>query len=258
MKVQLLPSSIEAGGEISQRQHLTCIIIDDRVAFDAGSLALSCAEVHREQIRDIVISHDHLDHIAGLPLFLDDLFSTLREPVLVHASPEMIEVLERDIFNWSIYPKFSELRNSFGPVLEYRPFTVGRAIELQHLSLLPIAVNHNVPSIGALISDGSVSIGITGDTSGTEEIWGVFNNCSDLAAVFIECAFPNEMSELARVSHHMTPADVAFELEKLSKPGIPVYIINIKPTFREQVVQQIADLSIPNLRVLHVGMNYEF
>src|SRR5664279_1593087 len=99
MRVQLLPSSIEPGCEISQLQHLSCLVIDDCVAVDAGSLALSCTDLQRETIRDIVLSHGHIDHIASLPIFIDDLFANLTEPVRIHATREMVDTLERDVFN---------------------------------------------------------------------------------------------------------------------------------------------------------------
>lgn len=258
MKVQLLPSTFESGGGVSQRQHLSCIIIDDTLAFDAGSLAMSCSDQQRERIRDVFISHTHLDHTAGLPMFLDDLFSTLVEPVRVHAAAEMIETLERNIFNWSIYPKFSELRNSNGPVLEYFPFEFGSEITIGHLSVMPIEVNHHTPSVGALISDGRISIGITGDTAKTDLVWEKFNGCQDLAAILVECAFPNELSQLADASQHMTPVGLAAELEKFTRTDVPIWVINIKPMFREQVVKQIGDLAIPDLQVLEVGRVYEF
>src|SRR5437868_1212719 len=100
MKVQLLPSTIDENGRASARQHMLTMVIDDRVAIDAGCLAFSCSDVQRAQIRDIILTHTHLDHIAGLPLFIDDLFATLTEPVTVHATRQMIDILERDIFNW--------------------------------------------------------------------------------------------------------------------------------------------------------------
>src|SRR6186997_1408628 len=100
MKIQMLPSTIDENGKASDRQHLLRIIVDDRVAIDAGCLALSCSDLQRSQVRDIVLTHTHLDHIAGLPLYIDDLFASLKEPIRVHATAEMIEGLERDIFNW--------------------------------------------------------------------------------------------------------------------------------------------------------------
>ena len=125
MKIQMLPSSIDENGQASDRQHLLTLVIDDCVAIDAECLAMSCSPKQRENIRDVILTHTHLDHIAGLPIFIDDLFASLKEPVRIHASSEMIEILERDIFNWAIYPRFSQLSNDDGPVMEYREFERG-------------------------------------------------------------------------------------------------------------------------------------
>src|ERR1043165_4537004 len=106
MKVQLLPTTIDENGRASARQHLLTIVVDDRVAIDAGSLAFSCTDLQREQVGDIVLTHTHLAHIAGLRVFIDDLLATPKEPIAIHATREMIETLEKHVFNWSIYPRF--------------------------------------------------------------------------------------------------------------------------------------------------------
>jgi hypothetical protein len=41
VRFQLLPSTFEENGRASPRQHLTCFVIDDTIAFDAGSLAMA-------------------------------------------------------------------------------------------------------------------------------------------------------------------------------------------------------------------------
>src|SRR3954449_4883756 len=112
MKVQLLPSSFEKDGSPSERQHLSCLVINDTVAVDAGSLAMAATNEVRSKLRDVVLTHAHLDHIAGLPLYVDDLFASLETPITVHALWEVIEILERDVFNWSVFPRFSEIHIS--------------------------------------------------------------------------------------------------------------------------------------------------
>jgi cAMP phosphodiesterase len=256
MKIQMLPSTIDANGRASVRQHLMSVIIDDRVAIDAGSLAFSCSDTQREHVRDIILTHTHLDHIAGLPLFIDDLFSTLTEPVRVHAIREAVEILERDVFNWSVYPRFSELRNDHGPVLEYREFEAGGFFKAAHLSVQSVAVNHKVSASGFVVSDGDVSVGITGDTAETQEIWDVFNAAHDLKAVLVECAFPNELSALAGVSNHLTPHVLKQEITKLKDPDCPVYVINLKPMYRDKVIAELED--VPRVKLLDVGRVYEF
>ena len=133
MKFQLLSSTFDEKGCASTRQHLACFVIDDCVAIDAGSLAMAATSLQREQIRDVVLTHAHLDHIAGLPLFVDDLFATLEEPIRIHATEKVIDVLEKDIFNWDVYPSFSELENDSGNVLEYRKIKAGREFQVKHL-----------------------------------------------------------------------------------------------------------------------------
>jgi cAMP phosphodiesterase len=255
VKLQLLPSTITQTG-LPDGQHLTCFVIDDRVAIDAGSLAMAASAQQREKIRDIVLTHAHLDHIAGLPLFVDDLFATLDSPIRVHGSAEVIEVLDRDIFNWSVYPDFAELENEFGRVLEYSAIEPGKAFKAAHLNILPVKVNHKVPSAGFVISDGSSRIAITGDTAEANGFWDVINGAGQLDALLIECAFPDEMASLADISHHLTPGRLNRELEKF-KQECPVYAVNIKPMYREAVLRELAALD-RKVEPLTVGKTYEF
>ncbi len=258
MRLQLLPSTFGQDGSASPGQHLTCFIIDGRVAIDAGSLGMAATPEHRENVRDVVLTHAHLDHIAGLPLFIDDLFSFLKEPIRIHAAPSVIEVLERDVFNWDVYPRFSELTNDNGPVIEYVPFPASSEFSAAHLSVRAIGVNHKVPSVGFVVSDGKAKIAITGDTAEMDIFWSEIAEEEDLSALLVECAFPNEMADLAQVSHHLTPERLAGELEKFGDRNCPVYCVNIKPMFRETVIKQLAELSGTGPEILEVGRIYEF
>lgn len=233
-------------------------MIDDRVAIDAGTLAHAATDEIRSKLRDVVLTHAHLDHIAGLPLFLDDLFASLESPLRLHASSDVIEILERDIFNWSVYPCFSALTNGHGKVLEYVPMTVNSSASVAHLQITPINVNHKVPTSGFIISDGQTVIALTGDTAEVGEFWDAVNGLDRLDALLIECAFPDEMAELAKVSHHLTPQLLKNELGKFLKTDCPIFVVNIKPTYRERVIHEIDELSIRNLSILEVGKTYEW
>lgn len=256
MKVQLLPSTFD-GCRASSRQHLTCFVIDDSVAIDAGSLAMSASPYQQSEIRDVVLTHAHLDHIAGLPLFIDDLFATLTEPVTIHATQPVIETLERDIFNWSVYPRFSELSNSNGPVLRYEPFGQAEDFTVRHLTLRAVEVNHKVPSSGFLISDTNSTIAFSGDTSGTDGFWSLINTADQISAILLECAFPDELEHLADVSHHLTPSRMSVELEKCEK-DCPVFVVNLKPMYRDVIVEQLEQMEIARLEILEVGRIYEW
>lgn len=257
MKLQLLPSTFEDNGCASARQHLACFVIDDCLAIDAGSLAMATSIEQKEQIRDVVLTHAHLDHVAGLPLFIDDLFATLKQPIRIYATAEVIDSLQKHIFNWEIYPRFSELTNKNGAVMEYCQFSVGKTFEIKHLNLRAIKVNHKVPTVGFIVSDKNSSIALSSDTSKMKTFWKKINKEENINAVLVECAFPNGLKDLARVSHHLTPNTLKKEIDKLEKE-CPVYVINLKPMYRDEIIQELEALNISNLNVLDVGKVYDF
>jgi cAMP phosphodiesterase len=233
-------------------------VIDDRVTIDAGSLAMSTNKLQKEQIRDVILTHAHIDHIAGLPLFIDDLFAHIIKPVEIYATNEVIKILQDDIFNWDVYPNFAELENDNGIVMKYCPFEIGKPFFSEHLEVKAIGVNHKVPAVGFVISDGKSKFAITGDTAEMEEFWNVINQENDLKALLIECAFPNKLAELAEVSHHLTPRKLEKELAKFEDKECPIYVINLKPMYQEEIIGELEKLNIKNLQILDVGKIYEF
>ncbi|MDQ4122676.1 MAG: 3',5'-cyclic-nucleotide phosphodiesterase [Acidobacteriota bacterium] len=257
MKIQLLSSTFDEKGCASRRQHLACFVLNDRLAIDAGSLAFAVSDEQRKSIRDIVITHAHLDHIAGLPLFVDDLFSTLEKPLKIYGSEKTIEALERHIFNWEIYPRFSELKNEYGAVMEYVQFSPLEKFNVADLEIVAVPVNHQVETVGFVIAEGEKKIAFSSDTAEIPGFWQFINEQPKLNALFIECAFPNRMSELAAASHHLTPQKLAAELQKL-KHSTDVFIINLKPMFREEICEELVALKMQNLKVMLPGEIYEF
>ena len=193
-----------------------------------------------------------------MPLFVDDLFAKLSEPIKVYAEQEVIDILERDIFNWAIYPRFCELSNENGNVLEYKAFKSGDEFSAADLRVAVIGVNHKVPSVGFIVSDEKTTFAISGDTAEMNEFWERVNKEDKLDALLIECAFPNELKDLASASHHLTPDGLKAEIDKFKHKNCPIYVINIKPMYRDEIVAQIRKLNIENLQILEVGKVYDF
>lgn len=258
MKVQLLPSTFDAQGRATLEQRLTCFLIDDCVAVDAGSVAIALTAEQRTKVRDIIITHPHMDHIASLPIFIDDLYPTLTQPVRIYATPEVIELLERDVFNWNVYPRFSDLKNDYGPVMEYVPIPANGTFSVAHLEVTAVAVNHIVPTVGLLITDGKSHIAFSSDTAETEEFWRVVNGTRQLDALLIEASFPNEMAKLAEVSRHFTPASLGKELNKLTHNGMDILAVHLKPTHRDTIIRELSELNIPKLSVMNPGEIYSW
>lgn len=258
MRIQLLPSTFDAQGVATLEQRLTCFLIDDCVAVDAGSIAIALTNEQRSTVKDIIVTHPHLDHIASLPIFIDDLYTTLQQPMRVHATEEVIELLERDVFNWNVYPRFSDLKNDYGRVMEYVPIPIGKPFPVAHLSVVAIPVNHIVPTVGLIVSDGQKSVAFSSDTAETDEFWKILNEMTELDALLIEASFPNRLARLAEVSRHFTPASLGQELKKLNHNGIDIMAVHLKPTYRDEIVEQLKALKIPKLSVMEPGKVYSW
>jgi len=258
VKIQLLPSTFDAQGHANLEQRLTCFLIDDCVAIDAGSIAIALSAEQRSNVRDIVVTHPHMDHIASLPIFIDDLYPTLRQPMRIHATREVIGLLERDVFNWNVYPRFSDLKNDFGPVMEYIPIPENGKFSVAHLNVVAVPVNHIVPTVGLLVSDGKSSVAFSSDTAETDAFWKVVNDTKHLDALLIEASFPDEMAQLAEVSRHFTPSAPGKELKKLTHNGMDILAVHLKPTHRDTIIRQLQALNIPKLSVMNPGEIYNW
>lgn len=258
MKIQLLPSTFDGNGQATLEQRLTCFLIDDRVAVDAGSIAIALTNEQRTKVRDIIVTHPHMDHIASLPIFIDDLYPTLTEPMRIHATREVINLLERDVFNWNVYPRFSELKNNYGPVMEYVPIPASGPFPVAHLTVTAVPVNHIVPTVGLIVSDGEKSVAFSSDTAETEDFWKLLNETQHVDALLIEASFPDRLAKLAEVSRHFTPASLGKELKKLNHNGLDIMAVHIKPAYREEIIEQLKALKIPNLGVMEPGKVYQW
>jgi ribonuclease BN (tRNA processing enzyme) len=239
-------------------QRLTCFLIDDRVTVDAGSIAIALTDEQRSGVRDIIVTHPHMDHIASLPIFVDDLFAQLVEPVRIYATEEVIGLLERDVFNGNVYPRFSELENSNGPVMQYVPIRLGVEFPVAHLRVTAVAVNHIVPTIGLLATDGRTTVAFSSDTAETEDFWTLTNSVPRLDALLIEASFPNSMHKLATVSKHLTPSTLHSELQKLKHKGMDILAVHLKAAYREILIKELAALGVSKLRAMDPGEIYEW
>ncbi len=241
-------------GTQGPRQCRTCgFLVNETVLVDAGTVGAALQLAEQKRIRQVLLTHLHFDHIQGLPTLADNLVDDVSEPVVIASIAEVLDGLKRHLFNNQLYPDFLQLPNPQRPVFSLRPLDIRKEAEVSGLRVVPISVNHLVPTVGFLIREGSTSFLYSGDTFTTEEIWRVAAHEPTLKAAFIETSFPDEMDELARASKHLTPSLFAREFQKMGRPDLPVYAYHLKPRFRQDIKRQLARLKIPNLTVLEEG-----
>jgi len=224
MKLRVLGCS----GGIGAGLRTSSFLIDQDILIDAGTGVGDLSLEEMSRIRHIFLTHSHMDHVAALPLMVDSIFERIMEPVKVYTQPETIKTLREHVFNWEIWPDFTQLPTADKPVLELHAMHPGDILSIDGRSIEMIPVNHNIPAVGYRVDSGTGAFAFSGDTTTNDTFWDALNAHSGLDLLIVESAFTNRQSHLAQVAHHYCPSLLAADLSKLKhKPE--VYLTHLKP-----------------------------
>jgi ribonuclease BN (tRNA processing enzyme) len=255
VKVNLIPSTV-AGSDPCQ--FLSSAIINDTIGIDAGCIGFYLTPQQQAKIRHVFVSHTHMDHIASLPIYVENAYEAKPDCVTIHGSSDVLDCVQKDIFNDRIWPDFIALsKGSVPPFVKMALFEAGQTVEIDGVRISAVAINHVVPTVAYILSDANGSIGFVSDTAQTDEVWQRLNALPDLKAVFLEATFPDNMAWLADISKHLTPKTFALEIAKLNRP-VRVIAVHIKARFRAQVVAELQALGMPNLEIGRFDAPYVF
>lgn len=126
MQLTVLGCSGGIGGEL----RTTSFLVDDDILIDAGTGVGDLSIPQMAKIDHIFITHSHLDHIAYIPLLLDAVMETRKQPVTIYATTETKQALQNHLFNWHIWPDFSQIPSAHQPVMQYQTIKVGEPVTL--------------------------------------------------------------------------------------------------------------------------------
>jgi ribonuclease BN (tRNA processing enzyme) len=248
------PSTFPGG----QGQALAGFVIDGCIALDAGAIGL-CGTAHDQaRIRHIVLSHAHIDHIATLPVLLDNVYMLRPTAPTVYGLPHTIRALQNDLFNNRLMPDLAMLMRLDPPFLTLQTIEPGHAFHIDGYSLMPLEVAHPIPTVCYLVTapDGCQIAYVT-DTNSWKVLEQVVSQANNLKAVFLEASFPNSMANLAHVTGHLTSSQFV-EAARGVLHGIPTYAIHIKPRYYQEVVAEIRSANLPNVQITESGQTYSF
>jgi ribonuclease BN (tRNA processing enzyme) len=225
------------------------------VLVDAGSVTSALGLSEQLPIEHALLSHAHLDHIAGLAFLAESLsFESERRPVSVASVEPVVTAVRTGIFNNVIWPDFAQIPTG-SPVLGYRHLAEAAEQRVGDLWVTPVAVTHSVPAVGFIVRDGNAAFVYTGDTGPTTALWDATRAVTGIRAVIIECAFPNRLAHLATLSCHMTPALIARELDKMPA-DVPVWVFHVKPSFYEETASELARIAGGRVSVVEQDKTY--
>ena len=234
MRVRVLGCS----GGIGARARTTSFLVDDDILIDAGTGVEDLTVDELAAIDHVFLTHSHLDHIAALPLLVDSVGGIRNKPIVVHALPETIGALKAHIFNWVIWPDFTEIPHYDRPWMVYEPLSVGEVVELGERVIRSLAANHTVPALGFHLYNERASLVFSGDTGPNDEFWREVNGVQNLRYLIIETAFSNREQDLAVTAKHLFPIQLAQELAKLQREA-QVLITHLKPSDRDLIAREV-------------------
>ncbi|MGL4308019.1 MAG: MBL fold metallo-hydrolase [Cetobacterium sp.] len=206
--------------------------------------------IYREKIKGYLISHGHLDHIAGMVIS-----STEDTKKNIYGSKNTIEVLVNSVFNWKLWPNFGDKGEGF-KLNQYK------YIETNSEDFLPIEnTNYRVKSYPLshsgdestmfLVENSGNYIAYYGDVGPdkveksnkleeTFKVLGPLIEKKKLKGIMIEVSYDNSRSDNLLFGH-LTPNWLQKEMEVLSKysggeknlEGLNIIITHIKPSLKK-------------------------
>jgi cAMP phosphodiesterase len=234
-------------------------LVNDRVMLDAGTISAALSIAGQSRITDIFISHTHLDHIKGILFLADNIIGRIKQPVNIRATPQVIDAIKKHLMNDLIWPDFTKIPTPKDPVLAYKPFPAGKFVTAAGLKIKAIPMNHPVPAVGFVVSDGRSSFIYSADTGPNEGLWAEAKKVKNLKGIIVDTSFPNNMDFVAGLSGHFTPAQLHADLAKAKvRNTVPIYIYHIKPVHKNRVIKELNSLGRKNVKVLQEGKTYTF
>lgn len=234
MKVRVLGCS----GGIGARARTTSFLVDSDVLLDAGTGVEDLTVEELAAIDHVFLTHSHLDHIAALPLLIDSVGNLRDKPLVVHALPETIAALKTHIFNWVIWPDFTEIPHYEHPWMVFEPLSIGAIVDLGGRWVRSLAASHTVPALAFHAYTEEAGLVFSGDTGPNDEFWRQVNGVPNLKYLIIETAFANREQDLAVTAKHLFPIQLGQELAKLMREP-QILITHLKPSDRETITKEI-------------------
>lgn len=119
-----------AGYHPNERCHTSCYFLPaDGVVLDAGTGLFRITPLIQTQRLDILLSHSHLDHVAGLTFLLDILHQRPVATVVVWGQQTKLTAVREHLFNEHIFPV--PLRVQWQAIDGHTSFRVGATAAVQ-------------------------------------------------------------------------------------------------------------------------------
>ncbi len=238
-------------------------------AIRSGALAGTEATVLKNDIKGYLISHPHLDHVAGLIINSPD-----DSAKNIYALSFCIDVLKEKYFSWKSWANFAD--EGEAPLLKkyhYKVLTPGQeaAVEQTDFFVTPFYLSHANPykSTAFLVRQSDAYLLYLGDTGADtmehadnlHALWlqvAPLLKEKKLKAIFIETSFTNEQPDKLLFGH-LTPRLLLHEMNSLealaglgTMKNFPVVITHEKPGGNREAIikKELLQLNTAKFRLI--------
>src|SRR3954447_19904389 len=101
------------GGETSKHR-TSSFLLDGTLGIDAGATTSGMALRDQKDLRAVLVSHAHLDHVRDLASLADNRCQMGGSSLVVAGTPWTLNALRQHFFNNIIWPDFSKIAVSDG------------------------------------------------------------------------------------------------------------------------------------------------
>jgi ribonuclease BN (tRNA processing enzyme) len=226
----------------SAQTGFTSFLIDDILAVDAGALTSRLSFEEQQKLKGVLLTHQHYDHIRDIPA-LGMNFFLHHSCIDIYSTQIVYQVLSTHLLNDVLYPDYFK-KPPEKPAIKFNTLAAGREETVAGYTVLPVKVNHAVPTVGYQItSAGGKKVFITSDTGpGLADCWKQVT--PDL--LIIETTMLNKYEDSARMTGHLTPELLRQEIISFKeiKGYLPQIIIkHINPLDEKEIRAEIETVS---------------
>lgn len=231
------------GSDLENKKCISMQVTESTI-IDTGSLMSSLDISQLLEIKNVIITHSHFDHIKNLPMFADFMLSLGNNQFTVYTTEKIMTEIKTHILNDLIWPDFSQLPSKNKPTINFQPVEFDRPFNLDGIEFLPIEVNHLVESLGFIIKKGKASIAYSGDTCNCDNFIDHVNDDRSVKMICWETSFPNRLKHIAVASKHLTPSMLEQELSKL-KRNHDLHVFHLKPNLEDEIIADLNKIKTP-------------
>jgi ribonuclease BN (tRNA processing enzyme) len=217
----------------------TSILVDGVLALEAGALTSQLSLAEQGQLRAVILTHEHYDHIRDIPAVGMSFFMA-GKTLDVYAPADVQKALMAYLINDIIYPDYTK-KPAEKPSIRLHLIEQGKKQTIAGYNVLPIPVAHAVPAVGLEVTspDGK-KVFYTSDTGpGLADVWRQVSP----DVLLIELTLPAAKASFAELTGHLTPPLLQRELESFKeiKGYLPkVVLVHLDPNIETQLKKEIA------------------